>query len=66
MEVLVKYIPYKFHEEIDSHTASYICTVADVKSVTELSLKDINSFLHDLFAHESTRPDSITRNNIAQ
>jgi len=40
--------PYSRYSEIDPETASYICMVADVEDVRDISLMDINSFLTDM------------------
>lgn len=55
------YTEYKFHEEIDSHTASYLCNVANVTEIEQLSLRDINNFLRDLNSHYNE--PSVAENN---
>lgn len=40
--------PYNRYSQIDPDTASYICLVADVKDIREISLMDINSFMTDM------------------
>ena len=40
--------PFTDHSEIDSTTESYILQVADAKSIWQIPLEDINSFLEGL------------------
>ena len=40
--------PFTDHSEIDSTTESYILQVADAKSIWQIPLEDINSFLPSL------------------
>ena len=44
----MQYIPFNDHSEIDSTTESYILQVADAKSIWQIPLEDINSFLEGL------------------
>jgi len=37
---------YKNHKEVPNHIALYIMDVADVESIEELAIEDINGFLN--------------------
>ena len=40
--------PYNRYSQIDSETAAYICLVANVEDVRDISLMDINNFMTDM------------------
>ena len=48
MEKYIPYVPYKSYNEISYNTAEYICTVASVDNITDISLDDINSYMSGL------------------
>lgn len=46
---------YRSHEEIDSHTAAFLLSVADADSLVEIPLEEINTFLEEVFYGEKEK-----------
>jgi hypothetical protein len=49
--------PYRTYEEIPLMMREYILTVAEEKSIMDISLEDINSFLDGLHAYYQTQKE---------
>jgi len=48
VENMIANQPYNRYSQIDSETAAYICLVANVEDVRDISLMDINTFMTDM------------------
>lgn len=44
---------YRSHEEIDSHTAAFLLSVADADDLGEIPIEEINAFLEEVFEKDN-------------
>ena len=50
--------PFRTYEEIPLLIREYVLTVADEKSIMDIPLEDINSFIDGLHKYYETKPET--------